>query len=82
MGCQHYHLLSLGGTGGEGGGGGINSGGGGMGEGPTVIFDNSTNKMYVGEISPVLFPKVLSQQQQCESGSRVNQISHVEYFSS
>jgi hypothetical protein len=32
-------------------------GAGGPGEGPTVIFDNSTNKMYVGEVSPVPFPK-------------------------
>jgi hypothetical protein len=55
-------------------------GGGGTGEAPTVNIDNSTNKMYVSKVSPVPFPKVLSQQQQCEPGSRVNQISGVEYF--
>jgi hypothetical protein len=40
--------------GGTGHGNGGMGGSGGTGEGPTVIFDN---KMYVGEVSPVPFPK-------------------------
>jgi hypothetical protein len=55
-------------------------GSGGTGEGPTVNIDNSTNKMYVIQVSPVPFPQVLSQQQQCESGSRVNEISGLSIF--
>lgn len=63
---QHHDILSRGGHGGPGGpghGNGGMGGSGGTGEGPTVNIDNSTNKMYVSEVSPVSFPKVLSQQQ-------------------
>jgi hypothetical protein len=49
--------LSPGGTGGKGGKGGVIGGDGGTGEGPTVIFDHSTKKMYVCEVSPVPFAK-------------------------
>jgi hypothetical protein len=48
--------LSPGDTGSESGGASIN-GGGGVGEAPTVIFDHSTNKRYVGEVFPVPFRK-------------------------
>jgi hypothetical protein len=57
---RHYDILSPGGHGGQGGpghGNGGMGGSGGTGEGPTVIFDHSTNKMYVGEAFPVPFPK-------------------------
>jgi hypothetical protein len=56
LGCQHLDILSPGGYGGSGGSGeqGGTGGSGGKGEGPTVIFGN---KMYVGEVSPVPFPK-------------------------
>ncbi|KAF8217377.1 ankyrin repeat-containing domain protein [Mycena galopus ATCC 62051] len=46
-----------GGTGGTGHGNGGTGGSGGTGEGPTVIFDHSTNKMYADEVSPVPFLK-------------------------
>ncbi|KAF8197164.1 hypothetical protein K438DRAFT_729475 [Mycena galopus ATCC 62051] len=45
-----------GGTGGTGHGNGGKGGSGGTGEGPTVIFDHSTNKMYVVGVSLVPFP--------------------------
>jgi hypothetical protein len=79
---QHHNILFPGGLGGTGGMGHGRGGSGGTGGGPTVIFDHSTNKMYVGEVLSVSFPQVLSHQQQCSSGSRVNQVSCVEYFSS
>jgi hypothetical protein len=52
LGCQHLDILIPGGHGGPGGTGeqGGTGGSGGKGEGPTVIFDHSTNKMYVGEV--------------------------------
>jgi hypothetical protein len=68
---QNHDILSPGGHGGTGGtghGNGGTGGSGGTGEGPTVIFDHSTNKMYVSEVSSVPFPQVLSHQQQCTSG--------------
>ncbi|KAF7369596.1 hypothetical protein MVEN_00290300 [Mycena venus] len=40
-----FNYQISGGTGGVGGEGGVNGGGGGTGEGPTVIFDHSTNKI-------------------------------------
>jgi hypothetical protein len=59
LGRQHPDILSPGGHGGSGGPAeqGGTGGSGGKGEGPTVIFDHSTNKKYVGEVSPVPFPK-------------------------
>jgi hypothetical protein len=57
---QHHDISFPGGLGGTGGmahGNGGTGGSGGTGEGPTVIFDHSTNKMYVGEVSRVPFPK-------------------------
>jgi hypothetical protein len=67
LGRQHHDLLSLGGQGGKGGDGGVEGGSGGAGEGPTVNYDikaveSFSTNMYVGEASPVPFPKVLSQQ--------------------
>jgi hypothetical protein len=62
--------------------GGITGGAAGAGEGPTMNFggvQNLTNNMYVGDV-PIPIPKVLSQQQQGEPGSRVTQISCVKYF--
>jgi hypothetical protein len=62
-GRQHHDILSSGGHGGPGGpghGNGGMGGSGGTGEGPTVNIDNSTNKMYVHEVSPVPFSEVLS----------------------
>jgi hypothetical protein len=59
LGRPHHDILSPGGHGGPGGpghGNGGLGGSGGTGEGPTVNIDNSTNKMYVGEVSPFLFP--------------------------
>jgi hypothetical protein len=57
LGRQYHYFLFPGGQGGPGGSGDAKGGAGGPGEGPTVIFDNSTNKTYVGEVSPFPFPK-------------------------
>jgi hypothetical protein len=57
LGRQHHDIFSLGGHGGSGGPGHGDGGSGGTGEGPTVNIHNSTNKMYVGEVCPVPFPK-------------------------
>ena len=55
-------------------------GDGGKGEGPTVIFDHSTNKLYVRSF-PVPLLEILSHDRQCKPGPRViNLFVSVECF--
>jgi hypothetical protein len=53
-----------------------------MGEGPTVIFDHSTNKMYVGEVFPVPCPKSFLNNSSVHLGQGLITFSCVEYFAS